>query len=330
MLKVLHYGSKGSDLTLIEEINRDYGLDFTRLDDSLSLANAGAAEGFPAVWISTSSKVDRNVAGALIRAGVKYIVSQAAGTDHLDIESIRESGLLAANVPDYSPSAISEYSILLALSLLRKLKPTIRRVDADNYTLPGLRGRELNTLAAGVVGAGRIGSETIRLLRGFGCGVHYHSRTEKPELSALAEYHAAPGTLYAACDILFFHCPLTRETRGMVNRETIAGMKDGVILINTARGAIFDFSAVRDAMDEGKVDALGFDVYENEFEILRKIPIGTKPGDPVFCDLVSRDNVIYAPHASFFTDKSVRAMAAGAVANLHAYLTSGRCANELT
>lgn len=328
-MKVLHYGSRGADTGAIDRISEGMGLEFERVGEPLGMANAGAARGCRAVWLSTSSAVGEGVARALAGAGVKYIVSNAAGYDHLDVGAIRASGLKASNVPAYSPNAISEYTILLALSLLRKLKPTLRRVAGNDFTLAGLRGREICSMTAGVVGTGRIGSETARTLAAFGGRVVAHDARENPKLAGAAEYMPLDA-LFGECGIIMFHCPLTEETRHIVDARAISLMRDGVCLVNTARGGLFDFEAVRGALDSGKVGALAFDVYENEHELLRNGEPGVAPPDPLFCDLAGRDNVIYSPHASFFTDRSVDAMMRTSIENLREYLTTGACRYELT
>ena len=329
-MQVIHFGSKGSNITQIDKINREsYGMDIIRVDEPLNTENIASSAGVEAIWLGPSSPVTAETASALRKNGVKYIVSQSSGIDHIDLTGLRENGIKASNVPAYSPNAISEFTVLFALSLLRKLKPTIRRADENNFLLQGLMGRELCLMTVGIVGTGRIGTATAKILHGFGCNILAYSRRENPELSNIVEY-VSKEELFQRCDILMFHCALTEETRNMINVESITKLKDGAYLINTARGGLFDFAAVAEGLENGKIGGLAFDVYENEYELLRKNPPGVKPDDPVFCKLLKMDNVVYAPHASFYTEFSVKTMMEVSLSNLYHYLTTGNSKNELT
>lgn len=327
-MKLLVFSGRDDERSIYESANASCRFDIQYCGEALCAENAGRAKGFDAVQILVATRVDDTLAELLAQNGVRYVLSRTAGTDHMDLAAIRKNGLKAANVPDYSPAAIAEHTVMLALMQLRHMKRQFRKVEGLDFTMSGLRGRELGSLTVGICGTGRIGTEAAKLFRAFGANVLACSRREREELKPFAAY-VPKETLFAQSDILSFHCPLTPETNRMVDEAAVARMKDGVSLINTARGGLFDFGAVLAGLESGKIASLALDVYENENRFMRKNMAETGLNDPVLEKLLRMDQVILTPHVGFYTETAIRQMVATTLANLDEFAKRGTCANEL-
>lgn len=327
-MKLLVFSARADEKELYQNANARWGFDVAYSPEALSAENVSMTKGFDAVQILVATRVDAALAKLLAQNGVRYLLSRTAGTDHMDAAAIRGCGLKAANVPEYSPAAIAEHTVMLALMLLRHMKRQFRKIESLDFTLNGLRGRELGSLTVGIFGSGRIGGEAARLFHAFGARVLVSSRHERGELKPVAAF-VSREELFAQSDLLSFHCPLTPATSRMVDAAAIAGMKDGVSLINTARGGLFDFAAVLQGLESGKIASLGLDVYENENRFMRKNMREQGLDDPVLCRLLAMDQVILTPHAGFYTETAVRQMVETTFANLGEFAKDGACSNEL-
>lgn len=260
--------------------------------------------------------------------GVRYIVTPTKGTDHLNIPAMKKLGIKSANVPGYSPNAISEHTILLLLAVLRKLRAQVLRVQAGNYSKEGLCGQEIHEQTVGVVGVGKIGAATVRALHGFGAKeILLYSHHESEDLKKIATY-VSLEELYQKSDVIIFHCNYREENHHMINSESLKQLKDGVILVNTARGALFDNQALIACLESGKIGGLGLDVLEEE-EFF-KDPAAHRDAS-IFKILAMQDdyNVIFTNHTAFFTDRAAEDVARGLMEDLRAYAETGRCENEL-
>lgn len=259
--------------------------------------------------------------------GVKYVVTCSAGYDHFDLAAMKKYGMKGANVPVYSPNAIAEHTVLTLLALLRNYRAQLKRVEEHDYRLTGLRGKEVRNQVIGIVGAGRIGYTTIKCLSGFGPKMLAYDPYESDKVKEYAEY-VPLDELYRQADVVICHCLYNEGNHHMVNEQAIEKMKDGVILINVARGGLFDMEAVSEAVISGKIGALGIDVIEGE-EALRKADTFVKCPIPVLKELLEYDNVIFTNHTAFYTDEAEKNMADTAMDNLYEYETTGECRHEL-
>lgn len=303
------------------------GIELELTPRRLTAETAALARGSEAVAIVASCRIDGETARALHEAGVKYVLSRGTGVDHIDLAEAARYGLRCANVPVYSHSAVSEYTVMALLALLRGLKGELSKVSALDFTLPAAPARELGSMSVGVYGTGLIGSQTARFLHGFGCRVLAYTPHPRSELDGIAEYVSA-DELFRRSDAIIFHCALTEQTRGVVNRGSLAEMKRGVYLVNSARGELMDFAAVLDALKSGQVAGLATDVYPNEAYFVRKNMAGSEL-DKVLTELVAMDNVILTPHIAFYTETAVENIIAVTLDNFLAFHGGGECANEL-
>lgn len=255
--------------------------------------------------------------------GLKYVVTCSAGYDHFNLEAMKKYGLKGANVPVYSPNAISEHAVMLTLSILRNYRKQILNIQNGIYPINGLMGKEIRNQVIGIVGAGRIGYTTMKILKGFGPKkILTYDPYPNDKVKEIAEY-VSLEELYKKSDVIIYHCIYNESNHHMVNEKTIRTMKDGVILVNVARGGLFNINDVYDAICSGKIGGLAIDVIEGE-DIIRsggKLPIIDK--------LLEHDNVVFTNHTAFFTDEAERNMVDTMVDNLHDYMTTGSCKFEL-
>jgi D-lactate dehydrogenase len=302
-------------------------LDF--LEPRLDPKTVTLAAGYEAVCAFVNDRLDRDVLERLAAGGTRFVALRSAGFHHVDIEAAADLGLGVARVPAYSPTSVAEHTVALILGLNRKIHRAHARVREGNFSLEGLLGFDLGERTVGIVGTGMIGVEVARILTGFGCRLLGHDIHENPAAVALGVEYVRLDDLFRHADVITLHTPLTVDTQHLIDAAALARMKDGVMLINTSRGALVDTAATIEALKTGKIGYLGLDVYEEEgdlfFEDLSDVVIQ----DDVFSRLLTFPNVLVTGHQAFFTEEALHAIATTTIANLTAFeegLTSG---NEL-
>ncbi len=327
-MKITFFGMTPWEKEQLEQMDFGVEAEYAYIDDVLNQETIAQVEGSQAVSILSNSVIDEQMAAKLKNMGVSFVTNRGTGVDHIDAKAIAAQGMDAANVPGYSPESISENTILLLLSLLRKMKRNQSMIRSCNYKVDGIRGKVLRNMTVGVLGSGKIGAITIQILAGFGCKVLVNDVYEKEEVKKYATY-VSREELFANADAVILHCPLLESTYHLINKETLSLFKDGAILVNTARGGLMDAEAVLEALRSGKLSAMAFDVYEGEDDIVRKDFKGVYPPDPVFRELCEREDVIYTAHISFFTDEAAKEMIKISTENVVEYFAKGSCRNSI-
>lgn len=288
-----------------QKYSEQFGLKMVICKDAPDMENAKLAEGSECVVIITS-KIDADLMECFHQYGVKYISTRTIGYEHIDLAAAKKFGIKVGNAT-YGPSGVADYTVMLMLMSIRKMKRIMERTNIQDYTLQGIQGRELHDLTVGVIGTGRIGQRVIQNLSGFGCKILAYDLYQKEEVKAYAEY-VDLETIWKEADLITFHTPLTEENFHMVNEETLAKMKDGIVIVNTARGGLIDTKALIEGLQSGKVGAVGLDVVEDEFglyyydhksDILDNRYLGTLRGYP---------NVTVTHHMAFYTDNAIESM----------------------
>ncbi len=327
-MKITFFGMTPWEKEQLEQMDFGVEAEYAYIDDVLNQETIAQVEGSQAVSILSNSVIDEQMAAKLKNMGVTFVTNRGTGVDHIDAKAIAAQGMDAANVPGYSPESISENTILLLLSLLRKMKRNQSMIRSCNYKVDGIRGKVLRNMTVGVLGSGKIGAITIQILAGFGCKVLVNDVYEKEEVKKYATY-VSREELFSNADVVILHCPLLESTYHLINEETLSLFKDGAILVNTARGGLMDAEAVLEALRSGKLSAMAFDVYEGEDDIVRKDFKGVYPPDPVFRELCEREDVIYTAHISFFTDEAAKEMIKISTENVVEYFAKGSCRNSI-
>ena len=302
-MKIMIYCYRAFDeKEYLDELCAREGFEYVTCEDYPTLETAHLAKGCDAISTIVTD-VNEALLTALAEQGVKYICTRSIGTDHIDIKAARKLGLRVASAV-YSPESVANYAIMLMLMCCRRFPYVLDRAKLQDYSLPGKRGRELSSMTVGVIGLGRIGQTVLRHLSGFGCrllGYDLYPNDAVKELCEVVDLE----TIWRECDVITLHCPATKDNVHMINAETIAKMKPGVILINTARGALIDSMALIDALESGHVGAAGLDVIENEYGLYYVNHTGEAMNNRELALLGSFPNVIVAPHAAFYTDVSI-------------------------
>lgn len=297
---------------------------------SLTKETVSLAEGSEAVVIFTNDKANEETLKALKDIGVKYIATRTMGTDHIDIEKAKELELKVANVPHYSPYSVAEHSVALMLALNRKLLPANLKVKNYDFRLKGLVGFNMNGKTVGILGAGEIGAISAKILHGLGCKILIYDIKKNEEL--IEKYDAQYVDLDELCeksDIVTMHAPLTDETKHIVNSEKINKMKDGVMIINTARGALCKTEDLIDGLNSGKIGYLGMDVYENESGLFFEDHSTEHIKDNLFINLLGYKNVLITAHQAFLTHEAIKDDMETTLKNLKAWSKGEKPENEV-
>ncbi|EDP70445.1 D-lactate dehydrogenase [Flavobacteriales bacterium ALC-1] len=330
IMKVLVYSAKDFEIPYIEEANkRKHKIDFTK--DALSSETAMKAIGYEAISIFSADEACFITIEKLKDFGVKYITLRSVGYDNINLRAASRLGIRVANVPAYSPYAIAEHSVALLLALNRKLIESNFRVNHYNFNLNNLVGFDLNDKTVGIVGTGKIGAIMCKIMHGFGCKLLGYDIEEN---NTLKEYYNITYTsLKALCkqaDIISLHVPLNTETHQLINEDLISFMKDGVILINTARGSVVNTEDVIQGLKNGKIGALGMDVYENEKGVFFKDRSQNLPNDDLLLKLNAMPNVLITGHHAFLTEEALTNIAETTIYNLDCWNLRKETENELT
>jgi D-lactate dehydrogenase len=308
-MRVAVFSAKPYDVAFLTAANRERGHDLQFLEARLLRDTAALAAGFPAVCAFVNDLVDAEVLTRLAAAGTRLVALRSAGYNNVDLAAAARLGVTVTRVPAYSPHAVAEHTITLILALNRKVHRAWARVREGNFSLDGLLGFDLVGRTAGVVGTGKIGAAVVRILAGFGCRVLAFDPVPSPECAALGASYVSLPELLAGSDIVTLHCPLTPETRHLVDAAALARMKPGAMLINTGRGALVDTLAVVEALKSGRLGYLGLDVYEEEAALFFEDRSWLVLQDDVFARLLTFPNVLVTGHQGFFTAEALTAIA---------------------
>jgi D-lactate dehydrogenase len=285
----------------------------------LNVVTAPLAEGFPAVCAFVNDQLDAEVLNALHEGGTRLIALRSAGFNHVDLATAAALGLRVARVPAYSPYAVAEHAVALILTLNRKLHRAYARVREGNFSLDGLLGFEVHGSTVGIIGTGKIGVAFARIMSGFGCRLLAHDPEPNAECEKLGVEYVELPTLFGASDIIALHAPLMPATVHLIDEDALGQMKDGVMLINTSRGALVDTRAVIRALKSGRLGGLGLDVYEEEEELFFEDFSDQVITDDVFARLLTFPNVVITGHQGFFTTSALQNIAETTIANITAF-----------
>ena len=297
------------------------------LEPHLTAETVSLARGSDAVCVFVNDTLDDGVVTELSALGVRFIVLRCAGFNNVDLAATARCGIDVARVPAYSPYAVAEYTVALMLTLNRQIHRAYNRVREGNFSLEGLSGFDFHGRTVGLVGTGKIGAITAKILLGFGCRVIAYDPFPNKDCATLGVEFVPLDALFSCADVISLHCPLTPENHHLISDPALAKMRDGVMIINTSRGALIDTRAVIEALKSGRVGYLGLDVYEEEGELFFENLSDTIIADDIFSRLLTFPNVLITGHQAFFTRNALENIAATTLANLTEFETAGCCGN---
>jgi D-lactate dehydrogenase len=310
-MKVVAYSIKPFEKEFLSKANQKKH-DITLISNPLSAETTSYAEGKDAVIVFTNDDVSAGVIKQLAALGIKYIATRSAGTDHIDRKAAGLYGIKIAHVPQYSPQAIAEHAVALAFALNRKLIKADEHSHHFNFTSDGLMGFSGKTV--GLIGLGNTGLAAAAIFKGLGCRVIGYD-LDFPEDSKLVEHVSLPY-LYANTDIISLHLPLNPGSKHIINKNTLTQMKDGVMLINTSRGALINTTDVIEALCSGKIGYLGLDVYEFEKGLFFEDHEKDEKKDQLLEELMRFGNVLITPHQACLTREALQGIADQTIKNL--------------
>ena len=305
-MKILFYDAATYDVESFEkELNHFLDIEIIYHEVDISPKTVSLAQGCDAICAFVNSDLSAPVLEKLAAINIRLVLLRCAGFNNIDLEKANELGITVLRVPGYSPEAVAELAITLALAVNRHVHKSYIKVRENNFSLVGLTGVNFHGKTAGIIGTGKIGAAMCRICRGFGMRVIAYDMYPNKELE-FVKYMSLADVLKQS-DLISLHCPLTDETYHMINKDTIAKMKDGVILINNARGQLIVEQDVADALNSGKMGAAGLDVVYTE-------PI--KADNP----LLQAKNCIITPHISWAPKESRQRIMDITVDNVKAFL----------
>lgn len=328
-MKLAVYSTKQYDKKYLENVNQEYGFDLEFYDFLLTEKTAKTAHGCDGVCIFVNDDGSRPVLEELKKQGVKFIALRCAGFNNVDLDAARELEMPVVRVPAYSPEAVAEHAIGMMMCLNRRIHRAYQRTRDANFSLEGLTGFTMHGKTAGIIGTGKIGIATLRILKGF--GLRLLAFDPYPSAAALemgVEYVDLP-TLFSKADIISLHCPLTPENYHLLNQTAFEQMKDGVMVINTSRGGLIDSQAAIDALKNQKIGALGMDVYENERDLFFEDKSNDVIQDDVFRRLSACHNVLFTGHQAFLTAEALTSISETTLENLRQLENGEPCVNQV-
>nr|POF13829.1 d-lactate dehydrogenase [Quercus suber] len=288
------------------------------LDSSLSIETAALANGADAICIFVHDILDARVLRELHAIGVRAILLRCTGYNNVDLQEAERLGLFVANVPSYSPESVAEFAVALIQSLGRKTHHAYNRVRNGNFKLDGLLGQSLHGKIVGVVGTGKIGLAFARIMHGFGCEIMACDPSPSNEFARYGTY-ADLDTLLSHSDIVSLHCPLMDTTRDIINKTSLAKMKQGALLINTSRGGLIDADSAMSALKSRRLGGLAIDVYHREGGVFHDDHSQDIIEDDLLMRLTTFHNVIVTGHQAFFTEEALTEIAECTLQNLDAW-----------
>lgn len=309
-MRVAVFNTKPYDRRFLSEANTAFGHDLHFLEPRLDAATASLAAGHQAVCVFVNDCVDAQVLETLAAGGTRLVALRCAGFNNVDLAAACRLGIEVVRVPAYSPHAVAEFTIGLILAVDRNIPRAWARVRDNNFALDGLIGRNLNGRTVGVVGTGKIGALVARALRlGFGCAVLASDIAPDPVLEALGIRYVPRDVLLREVEIVTLHCPLTPETRHLIDAAAIEGARPGLTIVNTSRGALIDTAALIEGLKHRKIGAVALDVYEQEADLFFEDLSNEIISDDQFQRLLTFPNVLVTGHQAFLTEEALSAIA---------------------
>ena len=302
---------------------------FVFFEAQLNTDTVNLTQGFDGVCIFVNDHADSEIISELKNNGIKVIALRCAGFNNVDVKAAEKAGIRVVRVPAYSPEAVAEHAVALIMTLNRKTHKAYLRIKENNFSLERLTGFNIYGKTVGVIGTGKIGKAFCKIMLGFGAKVIAYDKFEDDEAKKLGIKYVTFEEVLKNSDIISLHCPLTPETKYMIDWEAFANMKDGVMLINTSRGALINTKDAILALKRGKIGYLGIDVYEQEEHLFYKDLSENIIPDDTIARLMSFPNVMMTSHQGFFTKEALTEIAATTVGNIDSVAQGKPSPNEV-
>lgn len=327
--KIFICDTKPYDKRFFNEANKSFGFEIKYFSGHLNQDTVELAKGYKTVCAFVNDIIDKDVIDCLVDQGVKLIALRCAGYNNVDLKAAYQR-IKVVRVPGYSPYAVAEHAVALMMGLNRNIHKAYYRTRDGNFAINGLMGFDMFGKTAGVIGTGLIGRCLINILKGFGMRVlAYDKYPNQNYAEKTGIEYIDLDELYRQSDIISLHCPLTAETRHMINKESIDKMKSGVMIINTSRGKLIKTDALINGLKSGKISAAGLDVYEEESEYFFEDFSSSMIDDDVLARLLTFSNVLITSHQGFFTREAMKNISEITLKNIQAFIHGDALENEV-
>lgn len=313
-MKITVYEVRPDEKGYLQQAAQQHGVEIKLIQAPMTQENISEAEGSDGIAILGDTKLGANLIEEVAKRRIRVVATRTIGYDHIDLNAAKSNGVHICN-GYYDPDGVAEYTVMLMLMSLRNYKQALFRANANDYSLGGLIGKELRNLTVGIIGTGKIGQKVAQNLQGFGCEILAYSRHQNADPSLGIRY-CSLEELYAKSDIISLHTPLSNQTRYMINRNSIEQMKDGVILINCARGELMCVEDIIWGIETMKIGALGLDVIENEEGIYHRDRRSDILTNRNMAYIRQFPNVTMTQHMAFYTQEAVKSMAESGIVNI--------------
>lgn len=315
-MKVVVFSTKSYDRRFLEAANERHGHELVFLEARLDADTAPLAQDCRVICAFVNDCLDADVIARLAAQGTELIALRCSGFNNVDLSAAAEHGIRLCRVPAYSPHAVAEHAMALLMTLNRQIHRAYNRVRESNFAIDGLLGFDLHGKTAGVIGTGRIGAIMCRLLHGFGCEVLAYDMRPNPECEQLGVRYVELAELFRQADVISLHCPLTPESHHLIDHDSLAQMKRGVVLLNTSRGPLVDSQAVIAGLKSGQIGGMALDVYEEEADVFFEDLSNKVLQDDTLARLLTFPNVLITSHQAFFTREAMEKIAETTLANI--------------
>lgn len=330
MERIVFFGAKSYDRESFDKVNEKFGFELKYFKAHPTLDNVSLTQGATAVCVFVNDPVNADIVRAMADHGVKLIALRCAGYNNVDLQAAAEVGIRVVRVPAYSPHAIAEYALALMLAADRHIPRAVTRTRDGNFSLQGLLGFDLYGKILGVIGTGKIAKVLVRMLSGFGMTILGYDPYPDEEFALVnAMQYVTLDELFQRSDIITLHCPLTPETRYVINAESIAKMKDGVMIVNTGRGQLIDTNALIEGLKSRKIGSAALDVYEEEGNYFYEDTSDAIIVDDTLARLLSFNNVYVTSHQAFFTREALHNIANTTLRNVKDFVEGKSLINEV-
>ena len=328
-MKIALFSAKAYDRDHFELANQAFGYKLDYFDVRLDPKTARLAHGYPVVCAFVNDDLSRAVLTDLAANGTQVLAMRCAGYNNVDLQAAKELGIRVVRVPAYSPEAVAEHAVGLMMTLNRRIHKAYQRTRDANFSLDGLVGFNMHGRTAGIIGTGKIGIATLRILKGFGMRLLVSDPFQNQAALDLGAEYVDLDTLFQESDVISLHCPLFKENYHLLDAQAFAKMKKGVMIINTSRGGLLDATAAIEALKQGTIGALGLDVYEEEQELFFEDKSNEVITDDVFRRLSACHNVLFTGHQAFLTKEALLAIANTTLDNVRSFAAGNTNGNEV-
>ena len=329
MLNIAFFSSKSYDEKSFNLAKGELNAEFHFHDFRLTTTTAKMAHGNEVVCAFVNDDLSREVLEILAQGGTKLIAMRCAGVDKVDLDAAKELDLQVVRVPAYSPESVAEHTVGMMMCLNRKLHKAYQRTRDANFSLEGLVGFNFYGKTVGVIGSGKIGLATMRILKGLGMNILCYDPYPNPLAVELGAKYVELDDLYKESDVISLHCPMSKENYHLLDATAFEKMKDGVMIVNTSRGELLDSTAAIEALKQSKIGALGLDVYDNEKELFFQDKSNDVIVDDVFRRLSACHIVLFTGHQAFLTKDALFNIANTTLTSVDAFFAGNTSGNEL-